>query len=282
MVSDIDIKAILDILTQGTGINLTGYRFDMIKQRIVRRMAELQISDPRGYLQLIKDNPSECQALMDEIMINASWFFRDPPVFAFIEHTLLPNMISRKKQLKSKNLRIWSVGCAAGEEAFSIAILIHRALEREPGGFQWQPFIFATDIDANALEKAKIGIYPRESLEFTQLAVLDRYFVSNEKGTKYEICSFIKKMVSFSKHDCTSSRYIAPADSVFGTFDLVLCRNLLVYFSPVLQKDVFKRIYKTITPGGVLILGDCESLPNEIKPEFLVIDFRNKIFQKKF
>lgn len=281
-IPDFDINALLEVLKKIRGIDFSGYRQEVIKQRISARMTVLRMKDPRAYLTLITDNRHECDALINAITINASWFFRDPLVFEIIEQTLLPGIIIRKQELKSREIRIWSVGCAAGEEAFSTAILVHRVMERWPAAIDWKPYIFATDIDTDALEKAKTGVYSRESFESTKLGILDRYFIARENVPAYEVRSFIKDMVSFSIDDCTSPGHIAPANSVFGTFDLVLCRNVLVYFSPELQANVLNKMNKTITPGGYLILGDCESLTGEIEREFLTSDSRNKIFQKTF
>lgn len=281
-IPDFDIEALLEVLKKIRGIDFSGYRQEVIKQRISARMTVLRMKEPLAYLNLIKDNQRECDALINAITINASWFFRDPLVFEIIEQSLLPEIIIRKQRLKSRDIRIWSVGCAAGEEAFSTAILVHRVMERWPANIDWRPYIFATDIDTDALEKAKTGVYPRESFESTKMGILDRYFIALENAPAYEVRSFIKDMVSFSIEDCTSSKHIAPADSVFGTFDMVLCRNVMVYFSPELQANVLNKINKTIIPGGYLILGDCESLTEEIEREFLTSDSRNKIFQKTF
>ena len=281
-IPDFDIKALLEVLKKIRGIDFSGYRQEMIEQRISARMTLLRMKDPRAYLTLITDNRHECDALINAITINASWFFRDPLVFEIIEQTLLPGIIIRKQGLKCREIRIWSVGCAGGEEAFSTAILVHRVMERWPAIKDWKSYIFATDIDTNALEKAKTGVYPRESFESTKLGILDRYFIAHENGPRYEVRSFIKDMVSFSIDDCTSSRYIAPANSVFGTFDMVLCRNVMVYFSPELQANVQKKINKTIIPGGYLILGDSEYLTEEMEREFLTPVPGNNIFQKPF
>jgi chemotaxis methyl-accepting protein methylase len=281
-IPDFDIKTILEVLKKIRGIEFSGYRQEMIKQRISARMTLLRMKDPRAYLTLITGNRHECDALINAITINASWFFRDPLVFEIIEQSLLPGIIIRKQGLKCREIRIWSVGCAAGEEAFSTAILVHRVMERWPAIKNWKSYIFATDIDTNALEKAKTGVYPRESFESTKLGILDRYFIAHENGPRYEVRSFIKDMVSFSIDDCTSSRYIAPANSVFGTFDMVLCRNVMVYFSPELQANVQKKINKTIIPGGYLILGDSEYLTEEMERKFLTPVPGNNIFQKPF
>ena len=280
MIPDIEMEAILAVLKEKKGIDLTGYRHETIKKRISERITRYHMGEPGNYLELIQKDDHECEALLSEILINASWFFRDPIVFEIIEQSLLPSIITgkSKRPLKSRDIRIWSVGCAAGEEPYSTAILVHQTLKR--ANINWKTYIFATDIDPGALERAKTGIYLRESFVTTKLGTLDRYFISIENSSMFEVCPFIKAMVFFSREDCTSSKIMAPAESVFGTFDMVLCRNLLIYFSRELQKEVLSRITKTILPGGYLILGESESLDGDIESEFLTLDSRNKIFQK--
>ncbi len=268
---------ILTIIKQKKGIDLSRYRRHTVERRISNRMARLQAADPETYLELLKSDPHECDSLVNNIGINVSSFFRNPVVFEIIEQSVLPLIITRKRASNSREIRIWSIGCAAGEEAYSVAILVHQAFEKEQGS--WKPYIFATDMDSDALEKAGTGIYQRQSLATTKLGILDKYFIS--KGSMYEVCPFIKDIVHFSLDDCTSFRTIAPAESVFGSFDMVLCRNVLIYFSKELQKNVFDKLYKAIGPRGYLILGDSESLSWEIESKFEATDGRNRIFQKK-
>jgi chemotaxis protein methyltransferase CheR len=277
---DMEIEAVLAVLKEKKGIDLTGYRRETIKKRISERITRYHLGDPGHYLELIQTDVHECGALLSEILINASWFFRDPIVFEIIDQSLLPSIIAEKSKhpLKSGEIRIWSVGCAAGEEPYSTAILVHQALER--ANMNWKTYIFATDIDPGALERAKTGIYLRESFMTTKLGTLDRYFISKENSSTFEVRPFIKAMVFFSPDDCTSAKIMAPAESVFGTFDMVLCRNLLIYFSRELQNEVLSRITKTILPGGYLILGESESLIGDAASEFSTLDSRNKIFRK--
>ncbi|NIM14931.1 MAG: protein-glutamate O-methyltransferase CheR [Candidatus Aminicenantes bacterium] len=280
MSRDVEIEAVLAVLKEKKGIDLTGYRRETIKKRVSERITRYHMVDPGKYLELIQTDIHECEALLSEILIHASWFFRDPIVFEIIEQSLLPSIIAEKSKrpLKSREIRIWSVGCAAGEEPYSTAILVHQALERT--NMNWKTYIFATDIDPGALERAKTGIYMRESFMSTKLGNLDRYFISKENSSMFEVRPFIKAMVFFSLEDCTSAKIMAPAESVFGTFDMVLCRNLLIYFSRELQKKVLSKLTKTILPGGYLILGESESLIGDVESEFLTVDSRNKIFQK--
>jgi chemotaxis methyl-accepting protein methylase len=280
MTRDPEIEAVLAVLKDKRGIDLTGYRRETIKQRISERMTRYHPASPGNYLELLQTDGHECEALLSEILINASWFFRDPMVFEIIEQSLLPSIIAGKSKLplKSGEIRIWSAGCAAGEEPYSTAILVHRALER--ANMNLKTYIFATDIDPGALERAKTGIYRRESFMSTKLGNLDRYFITKKNSSRFEVRPFIKAMVFFSRDDCTSEKIMAPAESVFGTFDMVLCRNLLIYFSPELQKKVLGKLTKTILPGGYLILGESEPLIGDAAPEFFTLDSRNKIFRK--
>ncbi len=273
------VEAVLEVLKKEKNIDLSDYRRDTVKRRISARMEVLRPETPAAYLELLRENPPECDTLLNEILINVSWFFREPLVFEIMSQTLLPEIIARKQHSKSREIRIWSLGCAAGEEAFSTAILVHHALEKRDGG--WKSYIFATDIDTDALEKAKTGTYPRDSFESTKLGILDKYFIPRGVTYKtYEIRPFIKEMVFFSKEDCTSSKNIAPAESVFGTFDIVLCRNVLVYFSRKLQKKVLDKINKTMAPGAYLILGESDSLVGDMESDFVPLIPGNKIYRK--
>jgi chemotaxis methyl-accepting protein methylase len=267
---------ILAEVNRQKGMDLRQYRQDMLQRRVLDRMARIQTDDPEIYLKILQSNPLECQALINHIGVNVSSFFRDPIVFEIIEQSLLPPIMIQKRRSTHKEIRIWSIGCAAGEEAFSLAILIHRAVENEKN--DWKSYIFATDIDTDALEAAAKGVYPRESFASTKLEILDKYFI--REGNGYQVCPAIKTMVHFSREDCASSKILAPADSVFGSFDLVLCRNLLIYFSKECQKSVFEKLFNVLVPNGFLILGDSEILGSEIESRFKTIDSRNRIFQK--
>ncbi len=127
----------------------------------------------------------------------------------------------------------------------------------------WRLHIFATDIDANALKTAAEGVYPRESFENTKLGILGEHFTAVGEG--YRIRTFIRKMVWFSQDDLTSPHRFAPKHSIFGTFDLVFCRNVLIYFSLELQDRVLDKLFKSLDKGGYLILGESESLSRGMK-----------------
>ncbi len=142
----------------------------------------------------------------------------------------------------------------------------------------WVPRIFATDIDAEALKAAAAGAYPRQSFQTTQLGILDEYFTPRDTG--FEVRPFIRSMVRFSRHDLTSPRSEVPTDSVFGTFDLVLCRNVLIYFSREKQESVLSRLCRSVARGGYLILGESESLSSAMESALRTVDRNNRIFRR--
>ncbi len=259
------------------GIDLSGYRRSMLQRRLDARMARLRCDDGAAYLARLRTDPAECGCLINTIAINVSSFFRNPIVWEILAQSVLPKIIERKRQSRNSNIRAWSAGCAAGEEAFSAAILIHRALKGALA--DWQPHIFATDIDTKSLETAAEGIYSRECLEDTKLGILNDHFTAVDHG--YQIRPFLHKMVWFSRDDLTSQKGFAPKDSIFGGFDLVFCRNVLIYFSRDLQHRVLDNLVRSLDKDGYLILGESESIDRPGDLGLTEIDGRNRIYVKR-
>jgi len=272
-----DIDRIIEELKRLKKIDFSGYRRAMLSRRIEARMAKLQISGYERYLERLKSDLSEGERLIDEIGINVSSFFRNPLVFEIISHNLLPDIIEGKGRGKSKELRVWSAGCAGGEEPYSLAILIHQVLKNNPR--KLYPLIFATDIDSAALNRAAKGVFPRESLENTKLGLLDGYF--DRKNNLYAVRPVIKELVRFSYDDLVSPTTSAPPESIFGDFDLVLCRNVLIYLVEEQQGLVLSKLCRSLAAGGYLVLGESESLNAHLGSKLSVVDRKNRIFQKR-
>ena len=270
------LDTVLAELKKSRGIDLSGYRRSMLKRRLGARMARLRCDSPAAYLARLRTDPSECDHLIDAIAINVSSFFRNPVVWEILGQTALPEIIERKRQSGHREIRAWSAGCSAGEEAFSMAIQIHRALKGEVA--DWRIHIFGTDIDTKALKTAAEGTYPRKSFENTRLGVLDEYFTTVDRG--YRVRPFLRKMVWFSRDDLASPHGFAPKESVFGTFDLVLCRNVLIYFGLELQDRVLDKLLKSLDKGGYLILGESESINRELQSRLAEVDVKNRIYSK--
>ncbi len=258
------------------GLDFSGYRKEILFRRMGARLENLGIL-PENYPDYFDRNPSETDRLIDALLVNVSFFFRDPLCFELIGQQILPRIIAEKKKRNSREIRVWSAGCAGGEEAWSLAILIAENLRYEPE--QWFPFVFATDISKDTLKTAAIGRYRRESFERTRVGMLDRYFTL--KNDWYEIRPDLRKMVRFSRDDLTSDQRFAPAESIFGTFDLILCRNVLIYFSTDLQNKVVRKLCMALDRGGYLVLGSAESPGWDTESGMKAVDRNSRIYRKE-
>ena len=260
------------------GVDLSGYRPGTLQRRVAARMAQVKVADVDEYVRGLYLDPDECDRLISMIAIKVSSFFRDPIVFELTAQKLLTDIIDRnhRKDAPGGDIRIWSAGCATGEEAWSLAILLHQALKGERN--DWTVQIFATDLDPNALVTAETGVYPRDRLENVKLGFLDKYFVADEDG--HRIRPFLRRMVRFSQDDLTSTQRHAPAESVFGTFDLIFCRNVLIYYSHDVQNHMFRRLHRSLAKRGYMVLGNAEGLNTEMESKLQTIDRINRIYRK--
>jgi chemotaxis methyl-accepting protein methylase len=263
---------LLDVVQKSTGMDLTGYRTPMLTRRLSERLERMSLEADQ-YISLCRSDETECANLGNAFAIHVSSFFRNPVVFEILAQSILPQLIEQTQGA----LRVWSAGCAAGEEAYSVAILIKEALKRNPGT-EIHPLIFATDINRDILRKAERAVYTRESLKDTKLGWVDAWFSS--LGAEFKLCDDVKKRVHFSVDDLLSPQTGVPAESIYGSFDLILCRNVLIYFSALHQEQVLKKLYDALAHGGVLVLGDSETLTGDLKSRFRTIDAKNKIYQK--
>jgi chemotaxis protein methyltransferase CheR len=274
----VDLVNVLAALKTLRGVDLSGYRLDTLQSRVAARMTQAKSTDINEYTQQLHLDPDECDRLISSITIKVSSFFRDPVVFELTAQKLLTDIIerNRRKDAPGGDIRIWSAGCATGEEAWSLAILLHQALEGQRS--DWTVQIFATDLDTSALATAETGVYSRESLENVKLGVLDRYFEAHRNN--YRVRPALRRMVRFSQDDLISAQRNAPADSVFGTFDLILCRNVLIYYSRDVQDHIFRKLHRSLAQQGYLVLGNAGCLNTEMESKLQTIDRMNRIYRK--
>lgn len=270
------LDKVMEVLKCSRGVNLSGYRSGTLKRRIELRITRVTGGDIDAYLHLLKTDPQEADRLISAITIKVTTFFRDPLVFELLSQDILTTIIKSKIKTKSREIRIWSAGCATGEEAYSLAMLVHMALKEQFS--KWNIHIFATDLDDVALERASNAIYERSALKNVKLGLLDRYFA--KEGEKFKVKPVVADMVQFAKYDLTSQNLSVPAESIFGGFDLVLCRNVLIYFLLESQRNILKKLSNSISKGGYLVLGDSESLSKELDFKLYTVDRKNRIFCK--
>ena len=240
------IHYIFDLLSKRSGVDFSHYKSNTMLRRIDKRIEAMRLKSPAEYYQLLQQNPVELDTLFDTVLIGVTEFFRDPEAFEKLRSVL---SASFKQKKIADSIRVWCVGCATGEEPYSIAILMHELLGSDMLNFHFQ--IFATDIDERALSKARKGIYDEKSVEKVPPELLDKYF-DNIDG-EYCIKKSIKQHVLFSRHDITN-------DPPFVKLDLIVCRNLLIYFNNYLQKETFKIFNYALKEDGLLFLGKSESV----------------------
>jgi chemotaxis methyl-accepting protein methylase len=277
MISNDELDLILEHLRLTRCMDFGGYRPNTLLRRISVRLTKLNVRSTAAYLDILRSDPSEPDHHIDTIAVNVTSFFRDPLVFEIIARRVLPLLIASKRTGTCRETRTWSAGCATGEEAYSLAILFQESLKEESQ--TWRHLILATDIDSHALAIARKGLYPRSQLANVRLGQFDRYFTPS--GSHFEVLREIREMVLFSKHDITRFNGSDLSGTLSGPFDLILCRNMLIYFKPDLQRRIMNILHKALSPGGYLVLGTAESLVPEVESKFGVVDKWAKIFQKR-
>lgn len=250
-----ELEKILGYLNEKRGFDFSGNRPAMIERRISKRLAATQSANFHDYLSYLKIHPQELDSLIDVLTINVSRFFRNTLTFEYIADRILPAIVAQKTGTHDHSLRVWSAGCSTGEEPYSVAILINELIKNQELNLNLN--IFATDIDEGALKKAQAGVYPFESIKGIKYHLLKKHFTINDES--YTLNSEIKELVSFSVYDMLDKKTYVPPESVFGNFDLVLCRNVLIYFQTEYQDTIFDKLYRSLSKNGYLVLGEAEA-----------------------
>ena len=242
-----ELDKICLMLRSAVGVDFRLYKQATVRRRIARRMALQKIGSLSKYAQILKQNPDEAQALADDIFIHVTRFFRDPECFRALQKRVLAKL--RAKRSAGDAIRIWVPGCSTGEEVYSIAMLLLEQLGEQANRTKIQ--IFGTDIQERAVEHARAGIYTEAGVSGVSPARLKRFFVQADHG--YQIQKSIRDLCVFARHDLAK-------DPPFSRLDLISCRNVLIYMGPPLQKRVFSIFQYALKPGGLLFLGNSESI----------------------
>jgi chemotaxis protein methyltransferase CheR len=251
------------LLHETVGLNCDGYREEYLKRRLAVRLSATGANTYRRYVRYLKKNPAEYNLVLNNMVINYTTFFRDRDVYVYLEKMLLP------KLLKSNKVKIWSAGCATGEEPYSLAILAHNLLgEKLPSG---QVKIFASDIDEEALAYAVKGEYTRKQLIGLEDSLIDKYFL--RKCASYRVKDFVRQLVRFEKQDLMNP-------SLRKEFDLILCRNVMIFFSRESQQQIHMHFYKALREEGYLVIGKSEVLSGEPSKSFICADVNCRVYQK--
>lgn len=271
LIQDIDIadlKKITELIFHKYNYDFRNYAMSSFKRRILR-MLELKAMTVETLLKKLADQPSYVEEFLDELTVNVTEMFRDPGFWRAMREEIIPGILLNHKQFK-----IWHAGCSSGEEVFSMAILLKEM------GIHQDVTLIATDLDVTILEKAKSGSYPIKNMElneknyirFQGSRTLKDYY--REENGKAVFDKELVKNVSFRKHDLVMGE-------VFNKVDLVLCRNVMIYFNQTLQNEVLKKFHESLIKYGYLAIGSKESLIwCDIASKFIVVNNDEKVYKK--
>ena len=241
------LSQVFSILKNVTNVNYSYYKQTTVLRRIERRIVVTHNRNLREYVNYMSNNPEEARLLAKEVLIGVTSFFRDQDYFDILKERVVKDLLRNARP--SDQIRIWVAGCSTGEEAYSIAILFAEAMEEM--GIRRDIKIFATDLDGDSIAVAGRGVYGDSIQEDVSVTRLSRFFT--KKGNRYTVNHDIRKMIVFAQHNVFQ-------DPPFGRLDLVSCRNLLIYFQSILQRNLFAIFHMALNDGGYLFLGRSESV----------------------
>ena len=240
------LSHIYTILKNASGIDFTYYKRTTILRRIERRMLVTHTGSLSEFARLLGDHPAEVTTLVKEILIGVTNFFRDPSFFEKLKYNAIYKIVDRAKE--DEPIRVWSAGCSTGEEAYSIAILFQEVMEEMQ--VKRDVKIFATDVDSRAIEQAGKGVFSENILDDVTPDRIAKFFL--KIGNQYHISKSIRRMIVFATHNMFS-------DPPFGKLDLISCRNVMIYFQPVMRRGLFAIFHSALKNGGFLFLGKSET-----------------------
>lgn len=264
---NISLGKIFSLLKKNTGVDFHHYKHATIDRRIKRRMHLHKLNNLDGYAEYLQDNSGETDVLFKDLLINVTSFFRDPGSLLFFKEKVLPRLIENKSSKES--LRVWVAGCATGEEAYSLAIVLTEYLRSKSLNIPIQ--IFGSDLSQSAIDKARKGLYTQNDLHDVSARRIKDFFI--KVGNNYQVTDAIRDICIFAPHNVFK-------DPPFSRLDLISCCNLLIYVDTELQEKILRSFHYALKPSGHLVLGKSEGIGTSINL-FTQIDRKYKLFMRK-
>jgi len=266
-ISEKDLQEIKNFVLKKQGMNLSYFKSTFLARRINVRMKILNITSTSEYANLINSDPDEVGSLYDSLSINVTKFYRDKQVWQVFSNKVIPKLLDLVKP--NDTIRIWSCGCASGEEPYSLAIMFSEALKQTKLNFK----ILATDINSHAIREARNGNYTSDNLKNLDNIFITKYF-KKISSDHYQVTKEVKDLVSFNLGDITKF----PASYM----DVIFCRNLLIYYGKYAQDLIFKKCFNVLKPNRFLVLGMDETLwGHKLQNSFIPFSSKDRIYQKK-
>jgi len=246
------ISGVIGIMHRVHGLDISGFKTHFLAKFIANRVAACHLPTPESYGDVLAEDPEEAIDFHASLRISYTEFFRNPLIFGILEEKILPHLIAAQKQAGRRELRVWSAGCATGQETWSIVMLLDE-LSRH-----WDPpsayRVFATDVCGKHLEFARAGEYSNKAVGNVRQRHLEHYFL--KIGDSHLISPHLRKQVDFGMHDLHDKNAACPSASIFGDFDLIFCCNLLFYYRPEIQRQILEKFARALHPGGYLVTDD--------------------------
>jgi len=262
----VEFEALLSYLKQSRGFDFTAYKRSSLMRRVLVRMQTMGVKSYGTYLDFLQVDPEEFTRLFNTILINVTSFFRDPPNWEVLRDSVIPRLVGSAGRAGA--IRVWSAGCASGEEAYSIAMLLAEAIG--PDAFRERVKIYATDVDEEALNQARHAVYGAHTAEAVPAPLLEKYF--DRQDDRFVFNKELRRSVIFGRHDLIQ-------DAPISRVDLLVCRNCLMYFNTEAQARILAQFHFALVPSGVLFLGKAETLLAQ-SATFEPVDIKRRLFIK--
>ncbi len=266
--ADPSLESLLEYLKRGRGFDFTGYKRSSLARRIDKRMQEVGIEGYDAYRDYLELHADEFGRLFDTILINVTGFFRDPDAWEVLTGELLPQLLARREG--GEPVRVWSAGCASGEETYTLVMVLAEALGID--GFRERVKVYATDVDDEALSRARQAVYPAKALEDVPEELRERYF-EPLPGDRYVFRGDLRRNVIFGRHDLVH-------DAPISHLDLLVCRNALMYFNAEVQARILARFHFALRADGLLFLGKAEMMRSH-GAVFVPVNLKARIFSRQ-
>jgi len=264
-----DAARLISQVERERGIDLSQYRLTYVERRVGTRLRALDLVSYRQYATYLQEHPEEYTRLLDTLTVNVTDFFRDPPVWKIVRGEVIPAIIQAKSANGQRTVRVWSAGCATGEEPYSLAMAFMSALGGEAPS--WLLNVIATDLDPLALKSAQTALYDVAKLE--HVPAQDRVKFTVTEGKHFTLKPEVTERVRFRKMNLFSD---APPLAV----DLILCRNVFIYFTREQQERITNLFHRSLARGGYLVLGRTEKMANGAAAGFEAVSSKERIYRK--
>jgi chemotaxis methyl-accepting protein methylase len=264
---DAALAALMLKIERARGLRLTSYKQPCLRRRLAVRMRARGVHSFGDYARVLDQTPDEYDLLLDALTINVTKFFRNPETYAVLESRVVPQLVALNRPV-----RVWSAGCATGEEPYSLAILFSEAYAGRPGDARARVQIDATDLDPGALAAVDRASYAAPAVDEVRRELLAKYFAPG--GPPWRLLDPAKRLVRPVRHDLTHEP--APA----APYDLIVCRNVVIYFDRATQERLFQKFFDALAPGGWLLLGKVETLFGAARTSFRLEDARERLFRR--